>query len=73
MLARIARWWSGFWPPLPVWKRLDMSVFAVGVYGLVVELIVEWVFPPNAKPPKWMGELAVVNAVFDEQPFAMNV
>jgi putative membrane protein len=56
----LARWWFAFWPPLPVWRRLDASVLAVAVYTLIVELVVQLL---PARPPKWIGELAVVNAV----------
>lgn len=61
MANRIVRLWFGFWPPLPVWRRLDVSVLVVALYSLVVELIVEHLLP--TRPPKWIGEMAVVNAV----------
>lgn len=61
MANRIVRLWLGFWPPLPVWRRLDVSVLVVALYSLVVELIVEHLLP--SRPPKWIGEMAVVNAV----------
>lgn len=60
MRDRIISIWLGLWPPLPVWRRLDLSVLAVAVYSLVVELIVEQL---PSRPPKWIGEMAVVNAV----------
>lgn len=58
---RILRIWLGFWPPLPVWKRLDVSVLIVALYTLGVELVANFLLPFT--PPKWFGELAVVNAV----------
>jgi len=58
---KLVRWCLAFWPPLPVWKRLDVSVLVVALYSLVVELIVDNLLP--ARPPKWIGEMAVVNAV----------
>lgn len=63
MWPKLVRWWTAFWPPLPVWKRLDVSVLAVAVYAVLVDLVVEWLLPAYAKPPKWIGEMAVVNAV----------
>jgi putative membrane protein len=43
-----------------VWKRLDLSVLVVGVYTLAVEFAMGLM---AVRPPKWIGELAVVNAV----------
>lgn len=60
MRDRLLRLWLGFWPPLPVWRRLDVSVLVVALYTLVVEMVVQLL--PD-RPPKWIGELAVVNAV----------
>lgn len=61
MRHRIVRMWLGFWPPLPVWRRLDVSVLVVAVYTLIVVLVVDHLLP--VRPPKWIGEMAVVNAV----------
>lgn len=60
MRDRLLRIWLGFWPPLPVWRRLDVSVLAVGLYTLAVELVVQLL---PERPPRWIGEMAVVNAV----------
>ena len=61
MLPRLVSLWNGIWPPLPVWKRLDVSVLVVAVYTLGVELLVDFALKIDA--PKWIGELSVVNAV----------
>lgn len=61
MLSRLISLWNGIWPPLPVWKRLDVSVLVVALYTLGVELLVDHAL--KIDPPKWIGELSVVNAV----------
>jgi putative membrane protein len=48
------------WPPLPVWKRLDATVFVVVVYSFFVKYLSDiehWNFP------KWIGDMAVVNGI----------
>lgn len=60
MWHRLWQWVMALWPPLPVWKRLDLSVLVVLLYTLAVELVAG-VLP--FRPPRWIGELAVVNAV----------
>ncbi|CAN5613468.1 bestrophin family ion channel [soil metagenome] len=48
------------WPPLPVWKRLDLGVFAVVTYALVVH----WTFTYfQVTHAQWIGEFGIVNAV----------
>lgn len=60
MRERLVQWYYAFWPPLPVWRRLDLSVIVVAVYTLLVEAVLSQL--PH-RPPKWIGELSVVNAV----------
>lgn len=59
----MAKWklsWRSFWPPLPVWKRLDLSVFIISVYSLGVELFLQ-VLPE--RPPRWLGDFGLINAI----------
>jgi ion channel-forming bestrophin family protein len=48
------------WPPLPVWKRLDASVFVVVVYAFAVKYLTDF---EGWKFPKWIGDMAVVNGI----------
>lgn len=56
----LAEWLGRLWPPLPVWRRLDLGVAAVMLYTLIVEVIVDRV---RLSTPNWMGNISFVNAV----------
>jgi putative membrane protein len=58
---RIVKVLQDIWPPLPVWKRLDVCVLVVALYTLGVELLVDFVL--KFQSPGWIGGLSVVNAV----------
>ncbi len=48
------------WPPLPVWRRLDLGVLSVLLYTLTAEIAADvWEF----EPAPWLSELGIVNAV----------
>ncbi|HET6575780.1 MAG TPA: hypothetical protein VFG68_19420, partial [Fimbriiglobus sp.] len=54
------RFFRALWPPLPVWRRLDLAVMALAVYTAVVVLVLA------ATPldlPQWGGASAVLNAL----------
>jgi putative membrane protein len=58
---RKATWfWRSVWPPLPVWRRLDFTVFAVAVYFIGVGFVFELT---DLHMPKWGGVLTLLNAV----------
>ncbi|HEY2786065.1 MAG TPA: bestrophin family ion channel [Fimbriiglobus sp.] len=48
------------WPPLLVWKRLDLTVLFVAVYTFVVTLIEHQI---QLTMPQWLGDMAVVNGI----------
>jgi putative membrane protein len=48
------------WPPLPVWRRLDLSTLAIAVYAAVATGV-ELVF--NLHLPQWGGGSAILNAL----------
>jgi putative membrane protein len=49
-----------FWPPLPIWRRLDSSVAAVAAYtALVVLLVTE----SGLRLPDWSGGPAILNGL----------
>jgi putative membrane protein len=56
----LAARWHRFWPPLPVWRRLDIGVLATILYALATTWIVEHA---DVHSPKWLGDLGIVNAV----------
>jgi putative membrane protein len=53
-------WLVRFWPPLPVWRRLDLAVLVVVLYTAADVAINRAI---DLKSPTWMGELAVVNGI----------
>jgi hypothetical protein len=56
----VQRQFRKMWPTLPIWKGLDLGVFTVMVYSLLVEIIVE---SQKVVVPNWFGDLGVINAV----------
>jgi putative membrane protein len=48
------------WPPLPIWRGLDLGVLVVVLYGVAVEIITMQL---ELRVPKWIGDFNVVNAV----------
>jgi putative membrane protein len=48
------------WPPLPVWRRLDLAVVAVAVYTALVVLVDA---ATGVQVPGWGGASAVLNAL----------
>jgi putative membrane protein len=59
-VSALAARWRRFWPPLPVWQRLDIGVLTTMLYALATTWIVEYA---DVHAPKWLGDLGVVNAV----------
>lgn len=53
-------WLARVWPPLPVWKRLDLAVLCVIGY---TALVVSFENIVGITMPKWIGDMAVVNGV----------
>jgi putative membrane protein len=53
-------WCYWFWPPLPVWRKLDMSVLVVLLYTVGVAAYLHYV---HTSSPKWLGDVGVINAV----------
>src|SRR5262245_61340558 len=49
-----------FWPPLPIWQRLDAAVAAVAAYSAGVVLLVG---AAGLRLPDWGGASAVLNAL----------
>jgi putative membrane protein len=56
----LRRFLRALWPPLPVWRRLDLLVVALAAYTAVVVLILAWT-PLDL--PQWSGVSAVLNAL----------
>jgi ion channel-forming bestrophin family protein len=48
------------WPPLPVWRRLDLTVLGIAAYTALVEYIA---ISFQLKLPKWIGDVGVINAL----------
>jgi putative membrane protein len=53
-------WLTRVWPPLPVWKRLDLAVVTAVVYSVVVVWIIK---DATLELPRWIGDMAVVNGI----------
>jgi ion channel-forming bestrophin family protein len=49
-----------FWPPLPVWRRLDAAVVALAAYTALVVLVVS---ETAARLPDWSGVSTILNAL----------
>jgi putative membrane protein len=48
------------WPPLPIWRRLDIAVIAGTVYSALVVLVVN---ETEVKLPDWSGFSTILNGV----------
>ncbi len=53
-------WLLRLWPPLPVWKRLDIAVLIVAIYTLAVFLIERQI---ELNMTTWIGDMALVNGI----------
>jgi putative membrane protein len=53
-------WIQRVWPPLPVWRRLDLAVFAVAGYTAVVAAVFHW---GHIETPQWSGFTAALNVI----------
>lgn len=51
---------AAFWPPLPVWRRLDLAILATAVYSALVVLAVG---VAGLRPPDWSGISTLLNAL----------
>lgn len=54
------RFFQALWPPLPVWRRLDLAVVALAVYTAAVVPVLVWT-PLDL--PEWGGASAALNAL----------
>ena len=54
------RWLRAVWPPLPVWRRLDLAVAAVAGYTALAVLGERYV---GEHLPDWISASAVLNAI----------
>jgi putative membrane protein len=54
-------WLARVWPPLPVWKRLDLAILVLVFYAACAVAVVHTI---DLQLPKWVGDLAVVNGLF---------
>jgi putative membrane protein len=62
-MVRVRWWnwyWSVFWPPLPIWRRLDTTVILVAVYTAAVVFVDQRL---DVHVPDWGGMMAVLNAL----------
>jgi ion channel-forming bestrophin family protein len=58
--AQLTFWFHRVWPPLPVWRRLDLCILCVVAYTVVVEVVFAYL---PSRPPKWIGDVSVANAI----------
>lgn len=56
----LATWLHRVWPPLPVWRRLDLSVLIVCVYTTLVTVFYHF---SHYQPPQWSGITAAITAL----------
>jgi putative membrane protein len=56
----VRRFLRALWPPLPVWRRLDLAVVGVAVYTTVAVLV--YLFT-GVDIPDWGGGSAIINAL----------
>lgn len=59
-MTRLRHLYSTFWPPLPVWKRLDAAVLALIVYSCIVGIVFECT---GLDLPNWGGMLTLLNVI----------
>lgn len=53
-------WFRRVWPPLPVWRRLDLSVLLICVYSTAVSAFFH---ATHFEPPQWGGITAALTAL----------
>ena len=51
---------AAFWPPLPVWRRLDLAILATALYTALVVLVVG---EAGLRLPDWSGVSTLLNAL----------
>ncbi len=60
MIERRPNWFRRVWPPLPVWRRLDLSVLLICVYTAGVAAFFQVI---HYQPPQWGGITAALTAL----------
>jgi putative membrane protein len=56
----VGEWLRAVWPPLPVWRRLDLAVAVVAAY---TALVVAVDLATEVRLPDWGGASALINAL----------